>query len=144
MRPGTDSFSYPLTLELIPTLQTLKSPFSIAHMGLFRAGEKGFADFLFLIASTNAWPKLTGPYRISTQPGYADVASHMRAVVEAVPDRAIWGSDYPHLSFSDKISSEVLFQKFNEWIEDKEQRQKILVGNPARCFGFAQPSRGRT
>ena len=126
-----------LTRELIPAMRRLKSPFSIAHMGMFRAGDAGFEDFVSFLKDANGWPKLTGLYRISTAPGYADLAANMRAVVEAAPERALWGSDYPHLSFADKASTGVLFQKFTGWIADENQRQKILVDNPARCFGFA-------
>ena len=126
-----------LTRELIPTMRHLKSPFSISHMGMFRAGQEGFAEFVSLMRDSNAWPKLTGLYRISTAAGYSDLASSMGAVVEAAPDRAIWGSDYPHLSFADRTSTEELFGFFKECIADEAQRSRILIDNPARCFGFA-------
>jgi predicted TIM-barrel fold metal-dependent hydrolase len=59
-----------------------------------------------------------------------------RALIEAAPDRLIWGSDYPHLSFADKVSSEALFDLFKTWAPDEATRRKILVENPARLFGF--------
>jgi predicted TIM-barrel fold metal-dependent hydrolase len=59
-----------------------------------------------------------------------------RALIEAAPDRIIWGSDYPHLSFADKVGSTELFNLLGEWAPDAAQRRKILVDNPARLFGF--------
>jgi 2-pyrone-4,6-dicarboxylate lactonase len=73
---------------------------------------------------------------MSQVPGFADAAPMARALIEAAPDRLIWGSDYPHLSFADKVSSEALFDLFKGWAPDEATRRKILVENPARLFGF--------
>jgi 2-pyrone-4,6-dicarboxylate lactonase len=129
-----------LTLELLPVMRQLKSRFTIAHMGMFLAkdGPKqpGFARFLdFLRGHDNAWVKFTGTYRMSVAPGFTDAAPMARALIEAVPDRIIWGSDYPHLSFADKVGSVELFNLLAQWA-DEDQRSKILVGNPQRLFGF--------
>jgi predicted TIM-barrel fold metal-dependent hydrolase len=58
-----------------------------------------------------------------------------RALIEAVPGRIIWGSDYPHLSFADKVGSVDLFNLLAQWA-DEPQRKKILVTNPQKLFGF--------
>ena len=58
-----------------------------------------------------------------------------RALIEAAPDRLIWGSDYPHLSFADKVGSVQLFNLLADWADDAARR-KILVDNPAELFGF--------
>jgi predicted TIM-barrel fold metal-dependent hydrolase len=60
-----------------------------------------------------------------------------RALIEAAPDRLIWGSDFPHLSFADRVSSVELFNLLGRWAPDNETRRKILVSNPQRLFGFA-------
>jgi 2-pyrone-4,6-dicarboxylate lactonase len=80
--------------------------------------------------------KLTGVYRISTAPGFADAAPMAKALVDAAPDRVIWGSDYPHLSFADGVSSVELFNLLGQWVPDPADRQKILVDNPRRLFNF--------
>jgi len=59
-----------------------------------------------------------------------------RSLLQAAPDRLIWGSDYPHLSFADKVGSVQLFNLLADWAPDKESRRKILVDNPASLFGF--------
>lgn len=129
-----------LTLELLPVMRKLKSRFTVAHMGMFLAkdGPKqpGFVQFLdFLRDHDKAWVKFTGTYRMSVAPGFTDAAPMARALIEVVPDRIIWGSDYPHLSFADKVGSVELFNLLGQWA-DEPQRKKILVTNPQKLFGF--------
>lgn len=129
-----------LTDELIPVMQRLKCPFSVAHMGMFLAkdgpGQPGFRRFLDLLRRDDrkAWVKFTGTYRMSTAPGFADVLPMARALIEAAPDRIIWGSDYPHLSFADKVGSVELFDLLGQWAPDDATRRRILVDNPQALF----------
>ncbi len=60
-----------------------------------------------------------------------------RALIAAAPHRIIWGSDYPHLSFHDKVGSVELFNKLAEWVPDMPIRQRILVDNPRTLFDFS-------
>jgi predicted TIM-barrel fold metal-dependent hydrolase len=73
---------------------------------------------------------------MSQAPGFADAAPMVRALIEAAPDRLIWGSDYPHLSFADKVGSQQLFDLFQSWARDESARRRILVDNPQKLFGF--------
>jgi 2-pyrone-4,6-dicarboxylate lactonase len=130
-----------LTRELLPVFGRLKSPFSIAHLGMFPAMEgprqPGFVEFLdFARGCGRCWVKLTGAYRISLEPGLADTVPMARAVIAALPERVIWGSDYPHLSFADRVDSRQLFRLLEDWAPDRGVRQKILQDNPGRCFGL--------
>ena len=68
--------------------------------------------------------------------GFADVAPMARALIEAAPERVIWGSDYPHLSFADKVGSVELWNLLGKWAPDEATRRKILVDNPQRLFKF--------
>src|SRR6185312_10188305 len=76
-----------LVSELMPTLRELPIEFSVAHMGLFPAKDgpkqQGFQDFLKLVAdgSNRCWVKLTGIYRFSTAPGFADVKPFAEALI---------------------------------------------------------------
>ena len=131
-----------LTHELMPTLRKLRVDYTVAHFGLFPAKDgpqqRGFRDFLELTrhGRRNCWVKLTGVYRMSTAPGFADVAPMARALIEAASDRLIWGSDFPHLSFDDKVGSVELFNLLGKWAPDEATRKKILVDNPAKLYGF--------
>jgi 2-pyrone-4,6-dicarboxylate lactonase len=126
-----------LTRELLPTMRRLKSRFSIAHMGMFLASEGVPQDFVrFFKESEKCWVKLTGVSRMSSAPGFADAAPVAQALIAAAPARVIWGSDYPHLSFADKVHTEALFALLAAWAPDEAVRRMILSDNPARCFGF--------
>jgi predicted TIM-barrel fold metal-dependent hydrolase len=127
--------------ELMPVFAKMKSPYSLAHMGMFKAEagptQPGFRKLIDILrhGGGRAWVKLTGTYRMATPPTYADAAPMARALIEAAPDRLIWGSDYPHLSFADKVGSVQLFNLLADWVDETERR-KILVDNPAKLFGF--------
>lgn len=131
-----------LTDEMLPVLAKLKVDYSVAHMGMFLAkdGPKqpGFVKLLDLAKNGNGrcWIKFTGTYRMATAPDFADALPMARAVIEANPDRVIWGSDYPHISFADKVGSIQLYNLVGEWAPDEATRRKIFTDNPAKLFGF--------
>jgi predicted TIM-barrel fold metal-dependent hydrolase len=131
-----------LTRELLPVLRSLKSRFTVAHMGMFLAKDgpqqPGFQEFLGLLRESGerCWVKFTGVYRMSVAPGFADTGPMARAIIQTAPERIIWGSDYPHLSFADKVGSVELFNLLGRWAPDAATRRQILADNPARLFGF--------
>ena len=131
-----------LTQELLPVMAKLKVRYTVAHLGMFLARDgarqPGFLEFLDLLknGNGNCWVKLTGVYRMSVAPGFADAAPLAHALIEAAPDRLIWGSDYPHLSFSDRVGSVELFNLLGEWASDNAMRRRILVDNPGQLFNF--------
>jgi predicted TIM-barrel fold metal-dependent hydrolase len=131
-----------LTEELMPIFARMRCAFSLAHMGMFRteAGpdQPGFRKLIDMLrhGDRRAWVKLTGAYRMATAPDFADAAPMARALIEAAPDRLIWGSDYPHLSFADTVGSVQLFNLLGVWAPDEPTRRRILVDNPAALFGF--------
>ncbi len=131
-----------LTQALMGTLRTLRVDFTLAHLGMFLARDgveqPGFQQLLDLLrhGEGHCWVKLTGVYRISVAPGYVDVAPMAAALLAAAPDRVIWGSDWPHLSFADRVRSIELFNLVTRWAPDAATRRKILVENPQRLFRF--------
>jgi predicted TIM-barrel fold metal-dependent hydrolase len=126
----------------MPVLRGLRARFTVAHLGLFPArdgsAQQGFRDFLDLVGGggRRCWVKLTGVYRMSSAPGFADVAPLARALIEAAPDRLIWGSDHPHLSFADKVGTVQLYNLLAQWAPDAATRHRILVDNPRTLYGF--------
>jgi predicted TIM-barrel fold metal-dependent hydrolase len=111
-------------------------------MGLFPAqngpAQPGFRDLLALAAdgSRRCFVKLTGIYRFSTDPTFAEVKPFAQALIAAAPDQLIWGSDYPHLSFHEKVGTIGLYNQLAVWAPDEAMRRRILADNPARLFGF--------
>jgi 2-pyrone-4,6-dicarboxylate lactonase len=131
-----------LISELMPTLRELPVEFSVAHMGLFPAkdgpDQSGFREFLDLVGdgSARCWVKLTGIYRFSTTPDFADVKPIAQELMARAPKQLIWGSDFPHLSFHDRVGTIQLYNLLGEWAPDPTMRKRILADNPARLFGF--------
>lgn len=131
-----------LTSALMPAMKKLRCDFSIAHMGMYLArdgvGQKGFQDLLDMLrhGAGKCWVKFTGTYRMAVAPEFAGAEAMAHALVEAAADRIIWGSDYPHLSFADKVGSVGLFNLLGKWVPDDAVRHQILVDNPQRLFGF--------
>ena len=133
-----------LTAEMLPVLAKLPIDHSLAHMGMFLARDgarqPGFLKLLDLLrhGSGRCWIKFTGTYRMSQAAGFADVLPMARAIIDAAPERIIWGSDYPHLSFADRVGSIELYNLLGDWAPDPGIRRRILADNPARLFGFKE------
>jgi predicted TIM-barrel fold metal-dependent hydrolase len=118
-----------------------------AKLGL---SQPGFADLLDLVKSGKAYVKISGAYRLSTQaPDYPDAVPFAKALIEANPDRIIWGTDWPHpdstlrtdIKPTDErplyqIDDGRLLNQLAVWAPDAATRKKILVDNPARLYGF--------
>jgi 2-pyrone-4,6-dicarboxylate lactonase len=107
----------------------------LARDGVEQPGFQELLDFL-RHGDGRCWVKLTGTYRMSTAPGFADAAPLAHALIDAAPERLIWGSDYPHLSFADKVGTIELFNLLGQWAAEDSTRKQILVANPQKLFGF--------
>jgi len=93
---------------------------------------------LRLLDAGRCWVKLTGPMRISGgEMPYPDVTPIARALVERVPERLVWGSDWPHVKISKQMPNDGdLVDLLAEWIPDSDRRRQILVDNPDTLYGF--------
>jgi predicted TIM-barrel fold metal-dependent hydrolase len=131
-----------LTTALMPTMKQMKCDFSIAHMGMYLAKDgvqqPGFQALLDMLGHGDGrcWVKFTGTYRMSEAPHFTGAREMAQAVLAVASDRVIWGSDYPHLSFADKVGSVELFNLLGEWAPDEATRKQVLVDNPGKLFGF--------
>lgn len=70
-------------------------------------------------------------------PPYADTTPFARALVEANPDRCVWGSDWPHVAnYGHMMQVQELLDLLAEWVPDEAVRNRILTVNAHRLFGF--------
>jgi 2-pyrone-4,6-dicarboxylate lactonase len=124
--------------DLLHFFRTLPINFVIDHMGymLEEDGLKSedFSALLDLLGCGHGYLKLSGAYRIAKHRGYDFVEPVAKAIVERAPDRAVWGSDWPHISYSDRDTGELL-SLLERWAPSQSARHKILVENPNRLFG---------
>jgi predicted TIM-barrel fold metal-dependent hydrolase len=106
------------------------------------ASHPAFAVVAELMQKGKAWVKLSGAYQDTEvgPPTYADTIPLAQAYVKAAPERLVWGSDWPHPSEQRKPTlpdDAVLFDLLAQWVPDEAVRNRILVDNPSKLYGFA-------
>jgi predicted TIM-barrel fold metal-dependent hydrolase len=115
----------------------------LGHLGYMKTdkgpGNAGFQALLRLMKAGRAWVKLTGPSRITTAGGlpYADVVPYAHALIDANPERVIWGTDWPHVIIRTPMPNDGdLADLLSDWIPEARMREQVLVGNPATLYRF--------
>ena len=135
--------------ELAPILGEIAAtmPVVIDHMGGFDARigvcDLRFQALLRLVGEGMIWVKLSGAYRCSQDfPDYPDARPLHEALLAANPEQLVWGSDWPHPQVDASLmpNDGRLINLFLRWTPDPALREKILVANPARLYGFPQVS----
>jgi predicted TIM-barrel fold metal-dependent hydrolase len=122
-------------------LARIPIPFIIDHMGRVKAaagvGQPPFRRLLSLLDECpRAWVKVSGAERISAagRP-FRDAIPFAAALIEAAPDRVLWGTDYPHPNISGDMPNDgELIDLFAAFSNDDRLRRKVLVENPARLY----------
>jgi predicted TIM-barrel fold metal-dependent hydrolase len=135
------------------TIMQSPTPVVIDHFGRLKANgaldQSGFDALLSLVRAGKVYVKLSAPYRISEASDYADVTPFAEALIDANPDRMLWGTDWPH-PFPPKgyVRTPEKIEKFHnednlaaigrlvKWARTPEVARKILVDNPARVYDF--------
>jgi len=136
---------------LAPTLRALPVDTVIDHFGLLAPRETGEAldTLVALLESGKIWVKISGAYRIAKDPADPRIDPLARRLVAANPERAVWGSDWPHtprhdlrkpgeaeeLPFQD-IDTKGLLALVPRWLGDDALVRRVLVDNPARLYDF--------
>ena len=97
-----------------------------------------FQLFLQLLRENgNFWSKVSCPERLSASgpPGYDDVVPFARRVVEAFPERVLWGTDWPHPNMKSHMPDDGKLVDFIPRIAaTAELQKKLLVENPLRLY----------
>jgi 2-pyrone-4,6-dicarboxylate lactonase len=114
----------------------------LGHLGYMRTDKgvenPGFQAMLSLMREEKCWVKLTGPYRISNEPlPHGDTISYALALLNAAPQRVIWGTDWPHVMVKGAMPNDGdLADLLLDWVPDETLREQVLVRNPAKLYGF--------
>jgi 2-pyrone-4,6-dicarboxylate lactonase len=134
-------FEAPSLDTITPFLKALPTTIVLDHMSVPDA-KKGadhadFRRYLALVtASPNIWVKVTCPERISAQgPPYDDVVPFARALVEAIPERVLWGTDWPHPNMVTHVPDDGhLVDMIPKFAPSAAQQKALLVDNPMRLY----------
>ena len=127
----------------MPVFKALTIPMSIGHFAYqpATAGVQapGFQALLDLMREGNTWMKISGANRVSETdlPPYDDVKPMAHALIEAAPERIMWGTDWPHPNkYAVNPNDGDLVDAVGDWVTDETLRQKIMVDTPAELFRF--------
>ena len=130
-------------IALAPQLHTLPVPLVIDHLGRIDPVEgpaaEAYGVVRGLLDGGNTWVKLSGAYMRSTVhgPSYADTLPLGQALVQAAPERLVWGSDWPHTTETPgTVNDADLVDLLQAWAASDAAMDRILVDNPARLYGF--------
>jgi predicted TIM-barrel fold metal-dependent hydrolase len=127
--------------DIIPNMETIKKlplTFVIDHMGRVPTTEghdpAPFKALMELAKLPNCWIKVCGAERIDFPP-YDKAVPVARAIIEALPDRTMWGTDFPHPNASHEADEGELVDLLPQF-GDARALARVLVDNPARLYDF--------
>jgi predicted TIM-barrel fold metal-dependent hydrolase len=129
-------------IEFRSEFMKLPVPMVIDHMGRVKAADgleqKPFKVLLEFMKNESCWVKVCGAERVSSLgPPFTDALPFARALIEAAPDRVLWGTDWPHPNVGKHMPNDGdLVDLFPLMAPDPELQVRILVDNPARLYGF--------
>jgi predicted TIM-barrel fold metal-dependent hydrolase len=138
-------------LEHEQFIRSLSTVTIIDHMARVRGkdglGQPAFQLLLDLLKNDRFWVKLCSFDKISSTPQarvagglpFLDMVPFAQAVIEAAPDRVLWGTDWPHgntFTPGRTPNEGDLLDLLAAIAPDEKTRHRILVENPARLFGF--------
>jgi 2-pyrone-4,6-dicarboxylate lactonase len=134
-------FEAELLEELRPFLDAIPVPIVVDHMGRpdVVQGPHGIDMQAFralLDSRPDIWFKATCPDRLSPQgEPYDDFVAAVRPLVEAYPDRVLWGTDWPHPNMEHRIPDDSrLVDVIPRIAVTGELQRKLLVDNPMRLY----------
>ena len=100
-------------------------------------GEQFDLFINLLTDNENMWTKVSCPDRLSLDgpPDYEDVVPFAKRVVEAFPDRVLWGTDWPHPNLKSHMPDDGKLVDYIPKVAATEELQhKLLVTNPMRLY----------
>ncbi len=136
---------------LAPVLRDLPVNSVLDHFGLIApdAANGALRALTGLLEAGKVWVKISGAYRISDDPNDPRIDPLARTLCKANPERIVWGSDWPHTPRHDlhkggsevelpfqKVDTRGLLDLLPRWLQDDALVERVLVGNPARLYGF--------
>ncbi|MDR6666108.1 amidohydrolase family protein [Rhizobium sp. 1399] len=140
-------FGWSLQLQISPDqiddlagrLPHLGVRFVIDHLGFIPLADGAWRQHLpalqRLADNPGGYIKLTAPYRLTRERGYAGFAEVVRALAASHPDKLLWGSDWPHTElWSDMPDDAELIDGMQDAIGNPELARKIFIENAETLF----------
>lgn len=128
-------------LTYVDRLERIPVPFIIDHMGRVKADEgtdqSSFRALLDLMENPLAWVKVCGAERVSAgRRPFEDAIPFAERLIQAAPDRVLWGTDWPHPNISKDMPNDGgLVDLMFRFCADPVLRHKLLIDNPLKLYG---------
>ncbi len=136
-------------LEHEELIRTCPVPVTIDHMAHMEIADgldqAPMVLLLDLLRAGHVWVMISNYDRWSPAgpPDYADALPFIRALLDANPDRCIWGTDWPHIVYKGPDNRtdilpdpRDLLRTFLSAANDDRLAERVLAENPARLFGW--------
>ena len=124
----------------IPRLESLNIPLVLNHLGMPSVAEgtnhRVFKKFMKLASTNNVWIKLSLCRVGSAKENYENARPFHDAYINAIPDRLLWGSDWPYIRKEPAPDAGKLLDVFCDWTRDDHLISTILAQNPATLYNF--------
>ena len=135
-----DAADLPQYAEL---LDAMPVPYVIDHMARVPAAngidQEPFQQLLALMRSDErCWVKISCAERLTENKiaPYDDVVQFAQALIDAAPDRVLWGTDWPHPNMAVMPDEGHLVDLLASYVPDETLRNQILVQNPQTLYDF--------
>ncbi len=141
--------------DLLPHADLLAQssvPVVIDHYGLYGDRRPDSAEgrrLLDLVRLPHVWMKLSSPYRHDRGPlNMVPDREWIAALLDAAPDRCVWGSDWPHPPPQDEhkgadreapyraLSYQTLVDEFLAALPSQDVAERVMGENAARLYDF--------
>ena len=129
-------------LDLLTRLRVPDSmPVVIDHMARLDATAPDASDqlarLLHILEDDRFWVKVSGADRLTAK--CADLrpaVDIIRQILQAAPDRCVWGLDWPHVNLSRRRSDVELANTILAAADGETVLEQVMIRNPARLYGF--------
>ena len=125
--------------ELSAIIRKLPLTFVIDHMGrvpgVDGVQQAPLKTLLELAKLEKCWIKVTGSERIDFPP-YDKAVPIARKILETIPDRVLWGTDFPHPNSTHEADEGELVDLVPHIAVSADLQRMLLVDNPAKLYDF--------
>jgi 2-pyrone-4,6-dicarboxylate lactonase len=126
-------------------IASCRVPVVLDHFGFLGAevpdDHDAMRTVVTLAREQDTWVTLSGAYRLASDvpPAAAGetLLARVRYLAEAVPGHLLWGSDWPFVAPPREApDAGDLRAELDLWLPEPALRQRVLVTNPVKCYGF--------
>ena len=127
-------------VPLARVIAGIRIPFIIDHMGRVKAkngvAQPAFRQLLDLMRNPLAWVKISGSERVSSAGApFHDSVPFAQALLEAAPDRCLWGTDWPHPNIAGDMPNDGdLVDLLGALTADEALIRQVTVDNPTWLY----------